>query len=47
VKLLLLKKEVAPVKVNSSNLDKFLSVRRYDFGLAAKENQVGQVAIFM
>jgi ATP-dependent Lon protease len=43
VKLLLLKKEVAPVKVNSSNLDKFLSVRRYDFGLAAKENQVGQV----
>ena len=43
VKLLLLKKEVAPVKVDSSNLDKFLSVRRYDFGLAAKENQVGQV----
>ena len=43
VKLLLLKKEAAPVKVNSENLDKFLSVRRYDFGLAAKENQVGQV----
>ncbi len=43
VKLLLLKKEAAPVKVDSSNLDKFLSVRRYDFGLAAKENQVGQV----
>jgi len=39
----LLKKEAAPVKVNSENLDKFLSVRRYDFGLAAKENQVGQV----
>jgi ATP-dependent Lon protease len=29
--------------VNGANLDKFLSVRRYDFGLAAKENQVGQV----
>ena len=43
VKLLLLKKEAAPIKVDSSNLDKFLSVRRYDYGLAAKENQVGQV----
>jgi ATP-dependent Lon protease len=43
VKLLLLKKEAAPVIVNGANLDKFLSVRRYDFGLAAKENQVGQV----
>lgn len=43
VKLLLLKKEAAPVKVDGSNLDKFLSVRRYDFGLAAKQNQVGQV----
>jgi len=43
VKLLLLKKEAAPIKVDGSNLDKFLSVRRYDFGLAAKENQVGQV----
>ncbi len=43
VKLLLLKKEAAPIKVDDSNLDKFLSVRRYDYGLAAKENQVGQV----
>lgn len=43
VKLLLLKKESAPIKVDSSNLDKFLSVRRYDYGLAAKQNQVGQV----
>ena len=25
------------------NLDKFLGVRRYDFGVAEKENQVGQV----
>ena len=43
VKLLLLKKEAAPIKVDVDNLEKFLSVRIYDFGLAAKENQVGQV----
>ena len=43
VKLLLLKKEAAPITVNTDNLEKFLSVRMYDFGLAAKENQVGQV----
>ncbi len=29
--------------VDGSNLDTFLGVRKYDFGLAAKENQVGQV----
>jgi ATP-dependent Lon protease len=38
-----LKKEAAPVVVNADNLEKFLSVRMYDFGLAGKENQVGQV----
>ncbi|WP_454721017.1 MULTISPECIES: endopeptidase La [Cupriavidus] len=43
VKLLLLKKESGTVKVSSDNLDKFLGVRKYDFGLAGKENQVGQV----
>ncbi len=43
VKLLLLKKEAAPVVVNADNLEKFLSVRMYDFGLAGKKNQVGQV----
>ena len=43
VKLLLLKKESGSVKVDSENLDKFLGVRKYDFGLAGKENQVGQV----
>ncbi|NBR28369.1 MAG: endopeptidase La, partial [Betaproteobacteria bacterium] len=37
--------EKAPSKitVNSRNLDKFLGVRRYTFGLAEKNNQVGQV----
>ena len=43
VKLLLLKKESNTVTVDSENLDKFLGVRKYDFGLANKENQVGQV----
>ena len=31
------------VSVTSKNLDKYLEVRRYDFGVAAKENQIGQV----
>jgi ATP-dependent Lon protease len=31
------------ISVTSKNLDKYLGVKRYDFGLAAKENQVGQV----
>ena len=31
------------VAINSRNLDKFLGVRRYTFGLAEKNNQVGQV----
>jgi ATP-dependent Lon protease len=43
VKMLLLKKESAPIKVDADNLEKFLSVRMFDFGSAAKENQVGQV----
>lgn len=44
VKQLLLKKEAnTSVKVDSDNLDKFLGVRRFDFGLAGKEDQVGQV----
>lgn len=43
VKMLLLKKQDRKVNVSSKNLDKFLGVRRYDFGMAEKENQVGQV----
>jgi len=43
VKMLLLKKASGAVKVDGDNLDTFLGVRKYDFGLAAKENQVGQV----
>ncbi|MGE0311580.1 MAG: endopeptidase La [Lautropia sp.] len=43
VKTLLLKKSETKVAVTPKNLDKFLGVRRYTFGIAEKENQVGQV----
>jgi ATP-dependent Lon protease len=44
VKMLLLKKHEGKVQVASRNLDKFLGVRRYNFGMAEKDNQVGQVS---
>jgi len=43
VKTLLLKKSQSKVAVTARNLDKFLGVRRFTFGMAEKENQVGQV----
>ncbi len=50
VKALLLKesegkarKSKGPVDVTSKNLDKYLGVRRYTYGIAEKKNQVGQV----
>ncbi|MBI4740950.1 MAG: endopeptidase La [Betaproteobacteria bacterium] len=43
VKTLLLKKSQTKLVVTARNLDKFLGVRRYNFGMAEKENQVGQV----
>jgi ATP-dependent Lon protease len=43
VKGLLLKKMEAKVVVNGQNLNDFLGVRKYTFGLAEKQNQVGQV----
>ena len=43
VKMLLLKKQDRKVNVTAKNLDKFLGVRQFDFGVAEKENQVGQV----
>src|SRR3954463_16814810 len=33
----------APVEVTSKNLDKYLGVRRYTYGIAERRNQVGQV----
>src|SRR6476619_6872987 len=32
-----------PVEVTAKNLDKYLGVRRYTYGIAEKKNQVGQV----
>ena len=43
VKSLVLKKRSSKVIVNSKNLDKYLGVRRYSFGIAEKDNQIGQV----
>jgi ATP-dependent Lon protease len=43
VKTLLLKKSQQRIAVTARNLDKFLGVRRYSFGMAERENQVGQV----
>jgi len=43
VKQLVLKSRTSKVVVNAKNLDKFLGVRKYSFGMAEKENQVGQV----
>ncbi|RZI69588.1 endopeptidase La [Variovorax guangxiensis] len=43
VKGLLLKKMTPKVTVDGSNLNEFLGVRKYTFGLAEKQNQVGQV----
>jgi ATP-dependent Lon protease len=43
VKALLLKDRDTRVTINSRNLDKYLGVRRYSYGVAEKNNQVGQV----
>lgn len=43
VKTLLLKKSQKRLAVSARNLDKFLGVRRFNFGMAERENQIGQV----
>ena len=43
VKFLLLKKQEKKITISSKNIDKFLGVRRFDYGIAEKENQIGQV----
>jgi ATP-dependent Lon protease len=37
------KKEGQHLTVNSKNLEKYLGVRKYTYGIAEKENQIGQV----
>ncbi|MDP2809443.1 MAG: endopeptidase La [Rhodocyclaceae bacterium] len=43
VKSLVMKKRKNKIVVNARNLDKYVGVRRYTFGMAEKENQIGQV----
>ncbi len=43
VKALVMRQRKNKIVVNAKNLDKYLGVRRYTFGMAEKENQIGQV----
>ncbi|MBS3936483.1 MAG: endopeptidase La, partial [Sulfuritalea sp.] len=43
VKSLVMRQRKNKIVVNARNLDKYLGVRRYSFGMAEKENQIGQV----
>ncbi|MCL2162694.1 MAG: endopeptidase La, partial [Betaproteobacteria bacterium] len=43
VKSLVLKPRASKLVVNCKNLDKYLGVRRFNFGMAEKQNQIGQV----
>ena len=43
VKALVMKSRDSKITVSAKNLDKYLGVRRYSFGMAEKENQIGQV----
>ncbi|MGL1832806.1 endopeptidase La [Rhodocyclaceae bacterium SMB388] len=43
VKSLVLKKRSSEITVNAKNLDKYLGVQKFSYGMAEKENQIGQV----
>ncbi|MDX2217615.1 MAG: endopeptidase La [Burkholderiales bacterium] len=43
IKSLLTKKKTGKVTVSAKNLDKYLGVRKYSYGIAEKVNQIGQV----
>jgi len=43
VKSLVMKKGTSKMVVNAENLDNYLGVRKFSFGIAEKENQIGQV----
>ena len=43
VKALVLAKKAERIEVTAANLDKYLGVRQFSYGIAEKENQVGQV----
>lgn len=43
VKTLLLKKQTHKISITPKTLDKYLGIRQFDFGVAEKENRVGEV----
>lgn len=43
VKIILLNKDIKTVTIDSENVETYLGVHRYSYGIAEKENQVGQV----
>src|SRR5690606_4415057 len=43
VRMLVLKRSDRKVSITPKNLDKFLGVRRFSYGVAERENQIGQV----
>ncbi len=43
VKSLVMRQRKNKIIVNARNIDKYLGVRRYTFGMAEKDNQIGQV----
>ncbi len=43
VRSLVMRQRKNKIVVNAKNLDRYLGVRRYTFGVAEKENQIGQV----
>ncbi|MCP5264560.1 MAG: endopeptidase La [Burkholderiaceae bacterium] len=43
VKMLVMKKSEKKISITARNLDKFLGVRRFTYGVAEQESQVGQV----
>ena len=42
-RMVLTKKAAPPVKVSAENIEEFLGVRKYTYGVAEKEDQVGEV----
>ena len=43
VKMVLLNKDLKTVTIDSSNIENYLGVKRFSFGIAEKDNRVGQV----
>lgn len=44
VKKIVMKEQVAPIKVSKNDLQEYLGIEKYRIGLADKQNQIGQVS---